>query len=207
MASSPSSTATQCKKPLQSVECHLYQHRPAAEPSLQAVFRVAVNAPFAWPSGLSGAGIGVALIDSGVSNASDLNTWASAPSRRVVYQQSFVPGNSSASDQYGHGTHVAGLIAGDGLDSTGQYTKTFKGIGRGTSIIDLRVLDANGAGTDSLVIAAINQAIALKSRYNRRRDQPLVGPRGLRELQTRSYLPGSQAGLEERNCRGCSRRQ
>ncbi len=127
---------------------------------------VAVNAPFAWQSGFTGAGIGVALIDSGVSNHPDLNLGI-LPLSRVVYQQSFVPGNSSANDQYGHGTHVAGLIAGDGLDSTGPlYTKTFKGIAPGASIINLRVLDANGAGTDSLVIAAINQAIAMKSRYN-----------------------------------------
>src|SRR5208283_546620 len=72
-----------------------------------------------------------------------------------------------ASDQFGHGTHVAGLIAGDGLSSTGPFfTKTFKGIAPGAEIINLRVLDQNGAGTDSLVIAAINQAISLKSRYN-----------------------------------------
>ena len=97
-----------------------------------------------------------------------------------MYQQSFVPGNSSASDQYGHGTHIAGLIAGDGLSSTGPfYTKTFKGIAPGASIVNLRVLDANGAGTDSLVIAAINQAIALKSKYNIRVINLSLGPRGV----------------------------
>ena len=78
-----------------------------------------------------------------------------------------MPGNSSPNDQYGHGTHIAGLIAGDGLSSTGPlYTKTFKGIAPDAKIVNLRVLDANGAATDSAVIAAINQAIALKSKYN-----------------------------------------
>jgi serine protease AprX len=78
-----------------------------------------------------------------------------------------VAGNSSANDQYGHGTHVAGLIAGDGLSSTGPFfSKTFKGIAPGANIVNLRVLDENGAGTDSLVIAAIDEAISLKSRYN-----------------------------------------
>src|SRR6202034_3686476 len=128
---------------------------------------VAINAPFAWQSGYTGAGVGVALIDSGVmSNHPDLYMGI-LPISRVVYQQSFVPGNSSANDQFGHGTHVAGLIAGDGLSSTGPFfSKTFKGIAPNASIINLRVLDQNGAGTDSLVIAAINQAIALKSQYN-----------------------------------------
>src|ERR1700730_1928235 len=126
----------------------------------------AVNAEFAWQSNYTGAGIGVALIDSGVSNHPDLYTGI-LPISRVVYQQSFVPGNSSPSDQYGHGTHIAGLIAGAGLTSTGPlFTKTFKGIAPGAKIVNLRVLDQNGASTDSVVIAAINQAIALKSTYN-----------------------------------------
>ena len=91
----------------------------------------AVNAEFAWQSNYTGVGIGVALIDSGVSNHPDLYQGL-LPISRVVYQQSFVPGNSSASDQFGHGTHVAGLIAGDGLSSTGPFfTKTFKGIAPG----------------------------------------------------------------------------
>ena len=91
----------------------------------------AVNADFAWQSNYTGSGIGVALIDSGVSNSLDLYTGV-LPLSRVVYQQSFVPGNSSPNDQYGHGTHIAGLIAGDGLNSTGPlYTKTFKGIAPG----------------------------------------------------------------------------
>src|ERR1700691_5800469 len=88
---------------------------------------LAINAPFAWQSGYTGAGVGVALIDSGVSNHPDLYMGI-LPISRVVYQQSFVPGNSSPNDQFGHGTHVAGLIAGDGLSSTGMfYSKTFKG--------------------------------------------------------------------------------
>src|SRR5437588_1988905 len=126
----------------------------------------AINAEFAWQSNYTGAGIGVALIDSGVASHPDLNQGI-VPVSRVVYQQSFVPGNSSASDQYGHGTHIAGLIAGDGLSSTGPlYTKTFKGIAPGANIVNLRVLDANGASTDSAVIAAIARAISLKSTYN-----------------------------------------
>ena len=55
----------------------------------------AVNAEFAWQSNYTGAGIGVALIDSGVNSHPDLNLGI-LPFSRVVYQQSFVPGNSSA---------------------------------------------------------------------------------------------------------------
>ena len=126
----------------------------------------AVNAFAAWQSGYTGAGIGVALVDSGISSHPDLNggSWGSS---RVVWNQSFVPGNASANDQYGHGTHIAGLIAGNGASSTGaQYSKTFEGIAPKATLVNLRVLDQNGVGTDSEVIAAINTAISLKSKFN-----------------------------------------
>src|SRR6266853_2171126 len=140
----------------------------------------AVNAEFAWQSNYTGAGVGVALIDSGVSNNLDLNQGI-VPLSRVLYQQSFLPGNSSTSDQYGHGTHIAGLIAGDGLSSTGLlFSKTFKGIAPGANIVNLRVLDANGGATDSQVIAAIHRAISLKSQYNIRVINLLLG-RGVYE--------------------------
>jgi serine protease AprX len=126
----------------------------------------AVNAFAAWQSGYTGSGIGVALIDSGVASHPDLNGGLLGLSR-VVWNQSFVTGNASAVDQYGHGTHIAGLIAGNGSSSTGsKYSQTFKGIAPQANLINLRVLDQNGAGTDSAVIAAINQAISLKPLFN-----------------------------------------
>ncbi|HKV91394.1 MAG TPA: S8 family peptidase [Candidatus Angelobacter sp.] len=126
----------------------------------------AVNASAAWKSSFTGNGIGVALIDSGVNSHPDLNNGV-LPFSRVVYNQSFVPGDSKSTDAYGHGTHIAGLIAGDGLSSSGPlFSQTFKGIAPNAQIVNLRVLDADGSATDSSVIAAINQAISLKSRYN-----------------------------------------
>jgi serine protease AprX len=127
----------------------------------------AVNAPAAWNSHFTGAGVGIALIDSGVNSHPDLNMGL-LPLSRVVYNQSFLTAkNAKANDDYGHGTHIAGLIAGNGASSTGfLYSQTFKGVAPDANIVNLRVLDANGSATDSQVIAAINQAIALKSRYN-----------------------------------------
>ncbi len=126
----------------------------------------AINAQVAWQSNYTGSGIGVALIDSGVNQHPDFYNGI-LPLSRVMYSQSFVSGDSSAGDQYGHGTHIAGLIAGDGLSSTGLlFSQTFKGIAPGAKIVNLRVLDANGEATDSEVIAAINQAISIKSAHN-----------------------------------------
>ena len=120
---------------------------------------VTIGANLAASYNVNGAGVGVAVIDSGISNVADLQG-------RVAYSQLFNT-NTTLGDAYGHGTHVAGIIAGSGKDSTGsQFFRTFHGVAQGVSLIDLQVLDQNGAGTDSFTIAAIEQAIALKTQYN-----------------------------------------
>ncbi|HEY2913807.1 MAG TPA: S8 family peptidase, partial [Candidatus Angelobacter sp.] len=115
--------------------------------------------------GLDGTGVGVAIIDSGVFNHDDLQK-SSGLGSRIVYSESFIPGDPSTKDAYGHGTHVAGIVAGNGHDSVSGYPTQYMGVAPNANIINLRVLDANGAGTDSQVIAAIQRAIQLKSTYN-----------------------------------------
>ncbi len=72
----------------------------------------AVNAPAAWNIGLDGSNIGVAVIDSGISDHDDLQ---GAAGSRVVYRESFAGGDGT--DGFGHGEHVAGILAGNGADS------------------------------------------------------------------------------------------
>ena len=130
-------------------------------------FATAVEADVAAAQyGFDGTGIGVAVIDSGIATHPDLNN-ASGTSR-VVYSQSFVPLDATTSDKFGHGTHVAGLIGGSGANSgsANGYSAKFAGIAPNVNIINLRVLDALGCGTDSQVIAAIQEAITLQSKYN-----------------------------------------
>jgi serine protease AprX len=105
----------------------------------------AVNAPQLWNSGWKGTGIGIAVIDSGIYLHPDLNVAGTSKSR-VVYRQSFVP--SVQNDDYGHGTHVAGILAGNG--SSSQVPGSFRllsGVAPNANLLDLRVLDENGAGT------------------------------------------------------------
>lgn len=119
--------------------------------------RQSIGASYAELNGWTGSGIGVAVIDSGVDGKDGM-----ALGKSVVYSQSFVAGTTDPKDYYGHGTHVAGIIASNGALSGGLY----KGLATGVKIINLRVLDANAKGTDSQVIAAIQRAIALKSTFN-----------------------------------------
>ena len=105
---------------------------------------------------LSGAGIGVALIDSGI------DPRHASLASRVVFTKDFTGGDGS--DAYGHGTHVGALIAGQ----AGQTADTSdnQGVAPGARLINLRVLDAHGAGQASDVIAAIDWAIDNSAAYN-----------------------------------------
>ena len=96
-----------------------------------------VNANIARSNGWTGTGIGIAVIDSGIT------TTLPDISGRVVYSQSFIPGVTSTTDQFGHGTHVAGILAGNAAASTGSaYTRSFFGMATKANLINLRVLDA-----------------------------------------------------------------
>ena len=123
-----------------------------------------VNAPVAWSSGWDGTGVGVAIIDSGIYSHPDLLSTQTGQSR-VVYRKSFIGGVQN--DDYGHGTHVAGIVAGSGATSNVPGSAhVLRGIAPNANLLDLRVLDQNGSSHDSTVIAAIETAVNLKSIYN-----------------------------------------
>jgi serine protease AprX len=118
---------------------------------------------------LTGNGIGVAVIDSGIQvYHGDLRFPSpNSSTSRVVANVSFVPNACKPIDDCGHGTHVAGIIAGSGASSSGSgYYRTFYGIARNANLVNVRVLDGNGQGSVSTVLAGIQWAIANKSAYN-----------------------------------------
>jgi len=121
----------------------------------------ATRADVAWTTyGVSGAGVGVAVLDTGVYPHEDLNG-------RIVAWQDYVNSQTSPYDDNGHGTHVAGIIAGDGSASVaGGYSVRFWGVAPGANLIGVKVLDAAGAGVVSDVVAGIDWCIAHKATYN-----------------------------------------
>jgi serine protease AprX len=96
---------------------------------------------------LTGAGVGIAVIDSGILNKADFKG-------RIAYFRDFTNGSQvvKPDDKYGHGTHVAGLASGG--------DPKWRGLAPGARLIGLRVLDDSGGGYTSSVIAAIEFAIA-----------------------------------------------
>jgi serine protease AprX len=107
--------------------------------------------------GVDGAGVGVAIIDSGVTRAHD-----DLGGNRIAQFVDFVDFQAQPHDGYGHGTHVAGIIAGNGYDSNGAR----RGIAPGAHLLVLRALDELGDGFISNAIAAIDYAIEQRAAYN-----------------------------------------
>jgi serine protease AprX len=136
-----------------------FSNSSSSAPPQVDYFRETVHADSVLSAGWDGTGIGVAIIDSGITVNEDFK-------KALAYSQSFVPGDSSTADKYGHGTHVAGIIVGSGSNSSSNSKYQFGGAAPSVSLINLRVLDAFGNGTDSAVISAIERAIALKNVYN-----------------------------------------
>jgi serine protease AprX len=118
--------------------------------------------------GYTGAGIGIAVIDSGVTAWHDdlsrggVSRTYPYGDQRVSMFVDFVNGHEQPYDDNGHGTHVAGIIAGNGYDSRGEKA----GIAPNASIVALKVLDAEGEGTISNVIAALDWIVANHATYD-----------------------------------------
>jgi serine protease AprX len=110
-------------------------------------------------SSLTGRGVGVAVIDSGLEMSSEF-------SNRVIaaydFRNGFSFATSTPTDEYGHGTHVAGAIGGSGaLSSNAAY----RGLAPKVKFLILKVLDKNGAGYTSDVIRAVDFAVANRERF------------------------------------------
>ncbi|WP_344880078.1 S8 family peptidase, partial [Nonomuraea antimicrobica] len=108
----------------------------------------AVGAPAAWSAGLTGKGVKIGVVDTGIDqNHPDFTG-------RIAASQSFVPGTASATDDNGHGTHVASIAAGSGAASDGKY----RGVAPDADLVVAKVLDAGGYGTNSDIIAGMEWA-------------------------------------------------
>jgi serine protease AprX len=114
--------------------------------------------------GYSGAGIGVAVIDSGIASwHNDLGASATSKTgQRVTAFVDFVNNQGAKYDDWGHGTHVAGIIAGSGYESYGARA----GIAPKANIVALKALDGEGKGRISNIIAALDWVVANRAQYN-----------------------------------------
>lgn len=96
-----------------------------------------LQAEKAWQKGWTGKGVRVAVLDTGVAKHPDLKN-------RMVCFRDFVNGSQTCYDDYGHGTHVSGILCGEGI-----LQKEYRGIAPGADLISLKVLDKNAEARDT----------------------------------------------------------
>jgi serine protease AprX len=105
------------------------------------------------PADIDGTGVTVAMIDTGVAHAHDLDD-------RVVARVDFTPGGAG-DDGYGHGTHLAGVIVGDGSASGGKW----RGVAPGAKLVSVKVAGPDGSTDVSVVIAALQWVVTHRAQY------------------------------------------
>jgi serine protease AprX len=125
--------------------------------NLQSAYVEAIRADRLWNSEpfLQGQGIGVAIVDSGVTLHDDIR-------QRVVASVKFNSKSPNLTDGYGHGTHIAGIVAGNGTRSTGGYI----GVAPRANLVNVKISDDRGAGSISDVVAGLEWVLNNREAYN-----------------------------------------
>ena len=106
--------------------------------------------------GFTGKGITAAILDSGIYPHPDLK-------ERIIDFRDFLNGQTGCYDDYGHGTHVAGILAGNGKLSRGRY----RGIAPDCRLLPVKVLNRRGNGSRQDILRGIVQQDDLLPRFSK----------------------------------------
>lgn len=134
---------------------------------LQTTYDRTLGVPALWRAGITGAGVGVAVIDTGIDGAlPDFRSRAGAS--RVVATAVVNPAAQTAGDGYGHGTDVAGIIAGNGdaRDRSDPLRGQYVGVAPGANLISIKASDEAGNATVLDVIYGLQFAVDHRAQYN-----------------------------------------
>jgi serine protease AprX len=136
--------------------------------TLSTSFDQSTGAAWLW-SRSTGAGIGVAVIDTGISgDRPDFRTAQGSSTSRVVASAVIDPNATTAGDTYGHGTAVAGLVAGNGWyrDSRDPLYGQYAGTAPDANVISVKIADDSGQATTLDAIYGLQFAVDHESDYN-----------------------------------------
>lgn len=117
-----------------------------------------LNASHAWQKDITGKGITTAVLDTGIYPHNDLVK----PKNRIVAFKDFVGKKAKPYDDNGHGTHVAGDIAGNGYKSNGLY----KAPAYESKVAGVKILDKYGSGKTSTIIQGLEWCLKNKDKFN-----------------------------------------
>ncbi|MDX1657456.1 MAG: S8 family peptidase [Nitriliruptorales bacterium] len=127
---------------------------PSGEVYDDSFFVETMGADQLYRKGYDGTGVGIALIDTGVTEIADLSGRVSGGVDLTV--------EADGVDRYGHGTFVAGIAAGDGARSKGEHA----GVAPGAHVVPVKIAGANGAADVSQALAALQWVVSFKDTYN-----------------------------------------
>jgi serine protease AprX len=137
---------------------------------LATSYNASIQTPYLWNTYRgTGRGVGVAVVDTGIAgDLPDFRRSTTDKSSRVIGSAVVNPDATTAGDRYGHGTHVAGIIAGDSRNrDDGDNNKgRFMGVAPGANLISIKASDDDGNATVLDVIAGIQFAVDHKAEYN-----------------------------------------
>ena len=130
----------------------------------RSVYPEVVRADRLAAKGWRGAGVTVALLDTGISGTPDLAGRVLPITDLAGTLQPCVnlSGEPTCADGYGHGTFLAGIIAGDGTASDGRYL----GVAPGADLVSIKVGASDGSADVSNVLAGIQWAVSFRDRYD-----------------------------------------
>jgi serine protease AprX len=137
--------------------------------NLQTTYNQSVDSDQGWGKGYTGKGVGVAVIDTGIAGGlKDFRISQSDTRSRVVGSAVINPYATTATDKYGHGTHVAGIIGGNGLDrsSTDKLYGDYVGVAPESNLISVKVSDDTGGATVLDVIYGLQFVVDHKDDYS-----------------------------------------
>jgi len=141
------------------------QSTPGTYNNLPSVYKKVTGGVALSNTGANGQGVTVALIDTGVTSLPDIaGAMQSVSDPLTLLQHGCVNLTSepTCDDSYGHGTFMAGIIAGNGGASNGMYV----GMAPRAKVISLKISGASGASDVSTIIAAVQWVVQNKAQYN-----------------------------------------
>lgn len=139
-----------------------------------------IESDWAHERGYTGKGVGVAIVDTGIALHRDFIEGGN----RVTGFVDFVNHRTEPYDDNGHGSHVAGIIGGNGFSSKGRY----KGVAPECNLIGVKVLDHRGDGNISDVLAGLQWILDNRRKYNIRIVNISVGTSAKDNLDENSLL-------------------
>ena len=128
------------------------------ETSTASSFAKTSGASTGWSKGLLGQGVGVAVIDTGISPMPDF-------AGRLVHGPD-LSGEGTAIDSYGHGTVMAGVIGGSGGDSLLRSGGSFTGVAPRATLVSVKAAGRNGVVDVATILQGMHWVAAYKDQYN-----------------------------------------